>query len=304
MAGKIVAITGCTSGTGQIAARTIAKKGGEIIMLNRPSERADKALKQLMEEVPGVKACLIPCDNGDLASVKEAAKQIREKYPDGIDVLCNNAGVMAMQDIATKDGFDVQSQTNHLAHYLLTKELFPLLEKRAEAVGEARVINHSSSARDTPGTPLTRKYFEKNGGNLGGDGERWERYHQTKLANMVFTFAMHDRCAKKGSKVKALVAHPGLASTNLQVTTNKDGGMPSLGAKILMMLSQSAEDGTCGILQCIAGPNVQSGEFYGVNGIFYGPAVLVKPSKRCTSEEAKDMLWEVSDAAIGEPFVI
>eukprot|EP00961_Rhodomonas_salina_P288821 3903034-Rhodomonas_salina.1 len=133
MDGKVVVITGCTSGTGQIAAHAIAKKGGEIVMLNRPSERAEKALKLLQEQVPGVKASFIACDNGDLAGVKQAAKEVIAKHPDGIDVLCNNAGVMATVDTATKDGFDVQMQTNHLSHYLLTKELYPLLNKRADA---------------------------------------------------------------------------------------------------------------------------------------------------------------------------
>ena len=85
-------------------------------------------------------------------------------------------------------GYDTQMQTNHLSHFLLTKELFPLLEKAAKAKGEARVVNHSSSARKMPSTPLQSKYLGKNGGNLGGNGNsfifagaRWQRYHQVLL---------------------------------------------------------------------------------------------------------------------------
>merc|ERR1719193_367839 len=134
----------------------------------------------------------------------------------GLDVLCNNAGVMACADVATVDGCDVQMQTNHLSHFLLTQQLWPLLTKAAEERGEARVVNHSSIARK--GKPLGQRYLGPNGGNLGGDsagalfnGPRWERYHQTKLANLAFTFALRDRClAATGasSKVKALCAHP------------------------------------------------------------------------------------------------
>ena len=182
-------------------------------------------------------------------------------------------------------------QTNHLSHFLLTKELLPLLNKAAELKGEARIVNHTSGARSYPSTPLQAKYYGKNGGNLGGNGNsmlfggaRWERYHQvtfrarlaadcgrlfhisfscvdgnrnthlstdlsgdlctlfetirscavaigrcltlrlcsvsreqSKLANAVFTVALHEKLQAAGSRVKVLVAAPGLAATNLQV---------------------------------------------------------------------------------------
>ena len=119
-------------------------------------------------------------------------------------------------------------QTNHISHFLLTRELFPLLEKS----DDPRVINHSSIARYGP--PLGSQYLGKNGGNLGGDkmpmvgmfnGPRWERYHQTKLANCLFTYALKAKVEAAGKKIKSLVAHPGLAATQLQVTTVVDGGM-------------------------------------------------------------------------------
>ncbi len=104
---------------------------------------------------------------------------------------------MALADSATSDGFDIQMQTNHLSHFLLTRELMPLFERAAEATGEARVVNHSSTARLNPSKELQGRFLEKNGGNLGGDGSklqnmmfmgpRWLRYNQTKLANAAFT---------------------------------------------------------------------------------------------------------------------
>jgi len=84
------------------------------------------------------------------ASVDAAADRVRELCPGGLDVLCNNAGVMAFADTATVDGYDVQMQTNHLSHFLLTRELMPLLEMAGQATGEARVVNHSSIARMSP----------------------------------------------------------------------------------------------------------------------------------------------------------
>jgi NAD(P)-dependent dehydrogenase (short-subunit alcohol dehydrogenase family) len=178
--GKVVVITGCTTGTGFVAAICAARKGAEaILMLNRPSERATAAEISVKAQVPADEKTTvetIACDLQDLSSVKEAVKFIQAKYQK-IDVLCNNAGVMAMKDVATKDGYDVQMQTNHLSHFLLTKELFPLLQKS----DDGRIVQHSSVARH--GKPLEAKYFEKNGGNLGGNGNsmlfqgaRWKRY--------------------------------------------------------------------------------------------------------------------------------
>jgi NAD(P)-dependent dehydrogenase (short-subunit alcohol dehydrogenase family) len=105
-------------------------------------------------------------------------------------------GVMAMPEAYTGDGFDVQMQTNHLSHFLLTSLLLPSLEKAASTAGEARIVNHSSAARNNPPTPFDAKYFTKAApGGLGGDdtAARYERYHQTKLANLLFSFALDVR---------------------------------------------------------------------------------------------------------------
>jgi NAD(P)-dependent dehydrogenase (short-subunit alcohol dehydrogenase family) len=119
---------------------------------------------------------------------------------------------------------------------LLTSEVWPLLEKAAKERGEARIVNHSSGARRMGNKKMDARYLGKNGGNLGGDeptswiapfsGGRWVRYQQTKLANVVFTYALHDKLAKANiqTSIKSLVAHPGLSATNLQVTTAADGG--------------------------------------------------------------------------------
>ncbi len=179
--GKVVAITGCTTGTGYVAAQCAARKGAEaILMLNRPSDRATAAEIAVKEQIrnDGTPTIVetIPCDLQNLSSVQEAIRTIKSKY-DKIDVLCNNAGVMALEDVATKDGYDIQMQTNHLSHFMLTKELLPLIQKSTDG----RIVNHSSMARN--GGPLRAECFGKNGGNLGGNGNnmflngaRWERY--------------------------------------------------------------------------------------------------------------------------------
>ena len=170
--GKTVLVTGCTTGTGFVCARTCAQKGAHVFMLNRASERADAAVAAVKESAPGAAVTSVACDLSSFASVRAAAASVRKTLGEegAIDVLCCNAGVMALADAATADGYDVQMQTNHLSHFLLTKELFPLLERAAELRGEARVVMHSSGARKYPTGQLDAKYLGKNGGNLGGNG--------------------------------------------------------------------------------------------------------------------------------------
>mmetsp|Transcript_7685 Transcript_7685/g.11617 ORF Transcript_7685/g.11617 Transcript_7685/m.11617 type:complete len:219 (-) Transcript_7685:52-708(-) len=215
---------------------------------------------------------------------------------------------MALDDKATKDGYDIQMQTNHISHFLLTKELFSDLEKAASKRGDARVVSHSSGARKFPNTPFSADHYKKKGGDLGGNGEgwspfsapRWERYHQTKLANCVFTYALDDRIKAAGSKVKACVAHPGLAATNLQHTTVNEGGMGTSFTHFFMnYLSQSAEDGTMGILKCMAGKDVESGDFYGPEGLT-GKADKLEPEDFLYDTESKATLWQLSEEAVGK----
>jgi len=314
MAGKTVVITGTTSGTGRVAARTVAELGAKVLVLNRPSKRSESSLSDLTKAFPAAEVHAVDCDLQSFASVEQAAARVAELCPEGVDVLCNNAGVMALEDEATGDGYDVQMQTNHLSHFLLTRELWPLLTRAAESNSEARVVNHSSAARMAPGKKLKAPYLGKNGGNLGGNssglmfnGARWVRYNQTKLANAAFTAALHHRIGKSGSKVKALVAHPGLARTELQETSVKKGGMGRMFTNVFMRISQSAEDGAMGILSCICLADATSGQFYGPgSGMMAarGPAVPFALESFYDNDETRELLWKSSSEAIGREFSI
>ena len=301
MTGKVVAVTGTTSGTGYVCAREMAKLGAKVLLLNRDSERSKAALNKLQEEAPNGAFEAVSCDLQDFDGVRRAAAAIKGKY-EVIDVLCNNAGVMALADYATKDGYDVQMQTNCISHFLLTNELFPLIK----ASKDGRIVNHSSMAR--LGAPLAPEYFEKRGGDLGGDGTeeentsfsgpRWQRYHQTKLANCNFTYGLKEKLAQHGiSNVKPLVAHPGLAATSLQVTTSEAGGMEKNSS--LMEQAQSAEDGALGIIRCCADPNAASGDFYGPQRWTGFPDKL-EPEPLLLDAENIRINWEGCEAAVGK----
>jgi NAD(P)-dependent dehydrogenase (short-subunit alcohol dehydrogenase family) len=302
MTGKVAAITGTTSGTGYFCARELAKKGATVILLNRKSERSERSHKQLLEEVPGGKFDAVDCDLQSFDSVKKALEEIKSRY-DVLDILVNNAGVMALKDEATEDGYDIQMQTNVISHFLITKELFSLLRKSEQA----RIVNHSSMAR--LGGPLSMQYFEKNGGNLGGNGTeeenlafqgpRWERYHQTKLANAVFTYGLKKKLEEaKITNVLALLAHPGLALTKLQVTTAADGGMDNESG--FMSQAQSAEDGATGIIRASMDPEAKSGDFFGPAAGWKGYPDLLPPEDLLLDESNQTINWEGCEKAVGE----
>jgi len=315
MKGKIVAITGTTSGTGYQVAKYLGMKGARVLLLNRKSSRSEASEKKLKEEVKDGLFTTVVCDLQDFESVRGAAQQVL-KILDGkpLNALGLNAGIMAMPDKATKDGYDVQMQTNHLSHFLLAQNLLPALKKSADSTGDAAIVSMSSLARK--GRPLEEKYLGKNGGNLGGNKGGmnakegpWQRYHQTKLANCVFTYALHQRIQDSKdykAKIRAVVAHPGLSATNLQTTTNSHGNMPGWFGPIYRWMAQSSEDGAAGFLEAMASKEVKSGTLFGPvkYSELCGPPVVIKPEKYLNDKESMDMLWSASEQATEVKFTI
>lgn len=302
----VVVITGTTSGLGYSTATYLLNKGATVVCLNRESERAKKSMENLIAIGKG-KPIAVTCDNSDFDSVRSAAETVVKMFPEGIDVLNNNAGIMAMPALpGNNDGYDMQIATNHLGHFLLSKLLLPSLEKRAEKTGDARIVTCSSEARNgmMQATPIIEKYFQKNAGKLGGDGlvSRFDRYTQSKLANAVFTYGLHNKLTAKNSKVKAVVVHPGLSSTHLQVTSATAGVSGGFLA-MLMTQGQSSDDGALSSIMAITSPSVKSGEFLGPTtgmGWMRGTPKLIKPEKYCTDLKGIDLLWKVSEDAVGE----
>lgn len=312
--GKVFLITGTTSGTGFVAAQTVAEKGGEVVCLNRKSQRVIDSTEKLRKAVPTGKFVNIECDLQDFESAKKAVEVIKSSY-DKIYCLSCNAGIMMTEDKATKDGCDTQMQTNHLTHFLLTKELFPLLEKEANANGDARVVYHSSEARNMLQTGLEKKYFEKKGGELGGNGGslfqsggRTVRYGQSKLANSVMMYAMHEKLEKRGSKVRVMACHPGGSATNLGEDVPFSCFEKILMKLVMKFIIQSGEDGTMGLLTGMMVPDAKSGVLYGPlgsgRGTLIGPAVPNPPQPHENDPNAMAMLWEVSEETTGVKFEI
>lgn len=311
--GKTIAITGCTSGTGLVLARTCAQLGARVLLLNRPSERAQAALAKVSaEEGAAGRVHHVDCDLTNFENCRAAATTVSGLCKEGgLDVLCCNAGVMGQPDEATKDGCDLTMQANHLGHFLLTAGLWPSFEAAARRTGDARVVQHSSGARNKPWMPLTADYLQKKGGQLGGDSRsmaKWERYQQSKLANVAFAYALDDYASKRTAaghpRVASLAAHPGPTNTGLQAKSGTGTWLDNFANGLAVATAHSTEDGSMGITICSCqdAAKIKSGEFYGPSTPGLGGPAELLPNENNTekyTEEIKRMLWDESVATTG-----
>ena len=202
LSGTSVFITGANSGLGQETARAMAAKGAHIIMAGRDQAKLDEAVAAILGTVPKAQLDTITLDLGSLESIRAATSRARQRF-DRIDLLINNAGVMACPFMHTADGFEMQFGTNHLGHFALTAELMPLIER-----GHAkRIVNLSSRGHHFAPVDFDDPNFERR------PYDPWVSYGQSKTANVLFTIGLEQRFAVLG--IHAYAVHPGGIQTNL-----------------------------------------------------------------------------------------
>nr|WP_137676727.1 SDR family NAD(P)-dependent oxidoreductase [Parerythrobacter lutipelagi] len=202
LSGRTAFITGGYSGLGQETARAMAAKGAHIIIAGRDLSKAEDAAKAIRDEVPNAQIDTIRCDLASLESVRACGTEARKRFSK-IDLLINNAGVMACPYGETAEGFEMQFGTNHLGHFLLTKELMPLVEQG----DHPRIVNLSSRGHHFAPVDLDDPNFDHR------EYDKWQSYGQSKTANILFSVGLEDRFADKG--VHAIALHPGGIMTNL-----------------------------------------------------------------------------------------
>jgi NAD(P)-dependent dehydrogenase (short-subunit alcohol dehydrogenase family) len=291
--GRTAIVTGANSGLGLAAARELARHGASVVMACRDLAKGARAKQELEAQVPDARVELAGLDLADLSSVASFAEGFRARSDGaGLDLLINNAGVMAPPRRETKDGFELQFGTNHLGHFALTARLIGAMEGRPDA----RVVTVSSN-----GHKLGRINFD----NLQGDRHyfRWNAYNQSKLANLLFALELERRLRGAGSTVKSIGAHPGYAATNLQTAA-----APALDRLIMKftdaVMSQSADAGALPILFAATQPDLEGGSYVGPDGPgeFRGHPHLSTPTRSAQDEEAAARLWEVSEELTGVSF--
>lgn len=301
-AGRRFLITGANSGIGYYAALKLARKDAELILACRDLIKGEIALARLREEAPGVQAELAILDLSSLASVRDfAAKELARQRP--LHVLINNAGVMAVPErTLTADGFEMQFGTNVLGHFALTGLLWPALEQAAITSSDPpRVITIASIAHK-------RTHLEIEDLQSARDYSPMRAYQQSKLANLMLALEMGRRLRAKGSPVRSIAAHPGVAATALFRTDERSSVAKMLrtmvGHGISIFLNDGAE-GALPTLYAATSPDAQNCGYYGpqqlgeMRGEIVGPA---KIAPHAQDEPLAAQLWQKCQDLTGVDF--
>jgi NAD(P)-dependent dehydrogenase (short-subunit alcohol dehydrogenase family) len=281
--GRIAVVTGANSGLGLVTARELARKGALVVLACRNMEKGRAAHAEVAAAASGPAPELEELDLASLDSVRAFAERFANGH-EGLDLLINNAGVMAPPRRRTADGFELQFGTNHLGHFALTGLLLPLMEGREDA----RVVTLSSTAHK-----MGRIAFD----NLNGDRRyfRWNAYGQSKLANLLFALELDRRLRASNSTVKSLAAHPGYAATNLQSAAAPlvDRLVMKIGNAVV---AQSDEMGALPVLFAATQPGLEGGTYAGPDGPGEqrGHPKVVKASSAARNEQTARRLWDVS----------
>ncbi len=288
--GKVAVVTGANGGLGLASAKALSAKGAHVVMAARNQAKASAAHDEILAAYPSASLEIVEVDLASLASVESAADQIAAAH-DHIDILMCNAGVMALPQGTTEDGFDTQFGINVLGHWALVSHLLPIV------VGTpgARIVTLSSTAEHTgraidPADPHMR---EKYGA--------WQMYGQTKLAMRHFAVGLQQQFDRAGVDAKALSAQPGLTNSDLQATTHTQGGAGVLGAaseKLVKITGMSTDRGALSQLRAATDPDAPGGGFYGPLFVTNGPPVR-KPLIRPGSDAAIRALWQVAERETG-----
>jgi NAD(P)-dependent dehydrogenase (short-subunit alcohol dehydrogenase family) len=285
--GRRAVVTGANAGLGLEAARLLAAAGAEVVMACRNVEKAEAAAEQLRTTLPAAKLDVRALDLADLDSVAAFA----DGFTGDLDLLVNNAGLMAVDQARTAQGFEMQFGVNHLGHFALTARLLPhLLATAGSRVATMSSMGHRA-ARGEPDPRLERPY------------DRWQSYFQSKLANLHFTAELQRRLAAAGASTIAVAAHPGGSNTDLG--TEGSSWSNRLIAPLVPLVAQSAEAGALPMLRALTDPATRGGEFYGPRFVVRGRTPVVEtPSRAARDTDAARRLWDTSVQLTGlEPAV-
>lgn len=289
--GMVAVVTGANGGLGLASAKALAGHGAHVVMAVRNQAKAVDARQEILAAHPEASLEIVELDLGSLASVKSAAEAIAAGH-DRIDILMCNAGVMAMPQGTTVDGFDTQMGINVLGHWALIAHLLPIVV----ATPGARVVTLSSTAQHmgraiNPADPHMRENFEE-----------WRMYGQTKLAMRHLAVGLQAQFDQAGVDAKALSAQPGMTNSDLQTTTAQaHGGAARLSnffERWTKAAGMSTDYGALSQLRAATDPKAPGGGFYGPLFVTNGPPVL-KPLIRPGSDAAIEALWQVAERETG-----
>ncbi|MBO9534529.1 MAG: SDR family NAD(P)-dependent oxidoreductase [Solirubrobacteraceae bacterium] len=295
--GRRIVITGANAGLGLESAKQLARRGGEVVLACRNPAKGEAALAEVRAAATGAAPSLVALDLADLDSVEAAASEISERFS-SIDVLMNNAGVMAIPHReTTPQGNEMQFGVNHLGHFALALRLLPtLLKTTAPRVVALGSIVHLGGKIHLDDLNAERSRYVS-----------WTAYSQSKLACMLFAFELDRRAKAAGLPLRGIAAHPGYSSTNLQSSGPLAGGFHPINwvmAKATPLVAQPARIGALGQLRAATDLSLSGGEYLGGTVLFgargYPKDAYTTPRARSESMAAK--LWDASEELTGLRF--
>jgi NAD(P)-dependent dehydrogenase (short-subunit alcohol dehydrogenase family) len=294
--GQTAVVTGASGGLGLETARVLAGRGATVVLACRDLGKAEQAAGPIRAQAGLDSVAIVHLDLASLASVRQAADEIRAACP-RLDLLINNAAVMAAPYHRTEDGFEATFATNHLGHFALTGLLLGrLLETPGSRIVTVSSVGHRDGVMHFDDLQFAQKYDHRHA------------YWQSKLANLLFTYELSFRLQAAGAQSMALAAHPGVVGTELWRTSSRlERVMVSPRMRALnFRLVHSVQNGALPMLRAATDPAAQAGQYYGPGGSrgYIGYPVLEESSARSHNEADGRRLWQISEELTGVSYRI
>jgi NAD(P)-dependent dehydrogenase (short-subunit alcohol dehydrogenase family) len=275
--GKVMMVSGATSGIGKETARVLANEGATVVILGRNPKKAVAIVEELQRETGNPKVEYLLADLSSQAEIRRLAEEFKQRY-DRLDVLVNNAGEFNLRRRLSTDGIEMTFAVNHLAYFLLTNLLLDVIKASAPA----RIINVSSGSHRS----TTINFNDLNGEQVFRSGQA---YGQSKLANVLFTYELARRLEGTGVTVNAL--HPGFVATNMGAN---NGWYVRVFRPLMNLFSLSVEEGARTSIYLALSPEVE-----GVTGKYFIECEPVSSSPASYDQAAAKQLWQVSEELTG-----
>jgi NAD(P)-dependent dehydrogenase (short-subunit alcohol dehydrogenase family) len=291
--GRVAVVTGANGGLGLETARELARKGATVVMGVRNQEKAELAAADIKAEISDARLELRELDLASLSSVKAFAERAVGEHPT-IDLLVNNAGVMAIPYELTADEFEMQFGTNHLGHFALTAQLLSALihTPGARVVTVTSTVRHVATKLDSDDLNMDENYSP------------WGAYGRSKIANMNFALELNGRLESVGAPAVSLVAHPGFSNTDLQAHSAREHGGASqrFSARTVRWVGMPPSKGALSQLRAATDPEAGGGELYAPRWVNTGSPVRRPVTGWRNRPDDMETLWGVSEDATGIEF--
>jgi len=286
--GKTYLITGANTGAGFQATRILLSKGASVVMLNRNPSKSEAAIVELKSEFGDTaKVSFITLDLAELASIRQAAKEVLEKVPSIDALICNGAIAQIATQQLTVDGFESQLGVNHYGHFLLCGLLFERIND-----SQGRIVVVSSE-----GHKMGLRTIQFDDMNWDKNYHPNKVYSQSKLAQTMFAYELQDRIKAAGKKVKVYVCHPGASNTSLIRESASFMTRMSWALMVKIGVAQTAEKGAYPEVMCATENHLEERAYYGPTGLmnFGGPVGGSKVESFVLNKDVQTKLWALSE---------